>query len=78
MARANNRGAIAVVLAAGLTAAGTACADPIADSARARVQHHPHAVVFVEAELDEVLADDWTKQVKQGLTAPRPSYLPAV
>jgi hypothetical protein len=32
----------------------------------------------LEAGLDEVLADEWTKQVKQGLTAPRPSYLPAV
>ena len=32
----------------------------------------------LEAGLDEVLADDWTKQTKQGLTAPRPSYLPAV
>jgi NAD(P)-dependent dehydrogenase (short-subunit alcohol dehydrogenase family) len=32
----------------------------------------------LEAGLDEVLADEWTKQVKQGLTAPRPSYLPVV
>ena len=32
----------------------------------------------LEAGFDEVLADDWTKQVKQGLTAPRPSYLPAM
>jgi hypothetical protein len=32
----------------------------------------------LEAGLDEVLADDWTKQVKQGLTASRPSYLPTV
>jgi hypothetical protein len=32
----------------------------------------------LEARLDEVLADEWTKQTKQGLTAPRPSYLPAV
>lgn len=32
----------------------------------------------LEAGLDEVLADEWTKQTKQGLTAPQPSYLPAV
>jgi NAD(P)-dependent dehydrogenase (short-subunit alcohol dehydrogenase family) len=32
----------------------------------------------LEAGLDEVLADEWTKQVKQGLTAARPSYLPAM
>ena len=32
----------------------------------------------LEAGLDEVLADERTKLVKQGLTAPRPSYLPAV
>jgi NAD(P)-dependent dehydrogenase (short-subunit alcohol dehydrogenase family) len=31
----------------------------------------------LEAGLDEVLGDEWTKQVKQGLTAARPSYLPA-
>jgi NAD(P)-dependent dehydrogenase (short-subunit alcohol dehydrogenase family) len=30
----------------------------------------------LESGLDEVLADDLTVQVKQGLTAPRPSYLP--
>lgn len=30
----------------------------------------------LEANLDEVLADDLTVQVKQGLTAARPSYLP--
>jgi NAD(P)-dependent dehydrogenase (short-subunit alcohol dehydrogenase family) len=30
----------------------------------------------LEAGLAEVLADDWTKQVKQGLTAATPSYLP--
>ena len=30
----------------------------------------------LEAGLDEVLADERTKQVKQGLTAARPSYLP--
>ncbi|GKT20749.1 SDR family oxidoreductase [Acidovorax sp. SUPP3334] len=31
----------------------------------------------LEAGEDEVLADALTQQVKQGLTAPRPSYLPA-
>ena len=30
----------------------------------------------LEAGLDEVLADERTRLVKQGLTAPRPSYLP--
>jgi hypothetical protein len=30
----------------------------------------------LEAGLDEVLADERTQFVKQGLTAPRPSYLP--
>src|SRR5689334_21286714 len=30
----------------------------------------------LEAGLDEVLADERTRMVKQGLTAPRPSYLP--
>jgi NAD(P)-dependent dehydrogenase (short-subunit alcohol dehydrogenase family) len=30
----------------------------------------------LEAGADEVLADEATQQVKQGLTAPRPSYLP--
>ena len=30
----------------------------------------------LEAGLDEVLADELTRLVKQGLTAPRPSYLP--
>lgn len=32
----------------------------------------------LEAGLDEVLADDLTRYVKQGLTAARPSYLPQV
>ncbi|HEX6705848.1 MAG TPA: SDR family oxidoreductase [Albitalea sp.] len=31
----------------------------------------------LESGLDEVLADERTQQVKQGLAAPRPSYLPA-
>jgi hypothetical protein len=30
----------------------------------------------LEAGEDEVLADELTQQVKRGLTAPRPSYLP--
>ena len=30
----------------------------------------------LESGLDEVLADDITLQVKRGLTAPRPAYLP--
>ena len=30
----------------------------------------------LEAGLDEVLADERTTHVKQGLTAPTPSYLP--
>ena len=30
----------------------------------------------LEAGLDEVLADDRTRLIKQGMTAPRPSYLP--
>ena len=30
----------------------------------------------IESGLDEVLADEVTRQVRQGLTAPRPSYLP--
>lgn len=30
----------------------------------------------LEAGADEVLGDEMTKQVKQGMTAPRPSYLP--
>jgi NAD(P)-dependent dehydrogenase (short-subunit alcohol dehydrogenase family) len=30
----------------------------------------------LEAGLDEVLADELTQQVKRGMTAPRPSYLP--
>lgn len=32
----------------------------------------------LEAGADEVLADEITQQVKQGLTAPRPAYLPQV
>ena len=32
----------------------------------------------LESNLDEVLADELTQQVKQGMTAPRPSYLPQV
>jgi len=32
----------------------------------------------LEAGLDEVLADERTRQVRQGLTATRPSYLPAL
>ncbi|CAN7396291.1 SDR family oxidoreductase [Acidovorax sp. LjRoot129] len=32
----------------------------------------------LEAGADEVLADEITQQVKQGLTAPRPAYLPPV
>ena len=31
----------------------------------------------LESGLDEVLADELTQQVKRGMTAPRPSYLPA-
>ena len=31
-------------------------ADRVADAARARMEHHPHAVRLVEAELDEVVA----------------------
>jgi NAD(P)-dependent dehydrogenase (short-subunit alcohol dehydrogenase family) len=34
------------------------------------------ALDALEAGLDEVLADERTRLVKQGLTAPRPSYLP--
>lgn len=34
------------------------------------------ALDALEAELEEVLADELTKLTKQGLTAPRPSYLP--
>ena len=34
------------------------------------------ALDALEAGLDEVLADALTEQVRQGLTAPRPSYLP--
>lgn len=30
----------------------------------------------LESDLDEVLADQLTEQVRRGLTAPRPSYLP--
>ena len=30
--------------------------DLVARSARARVQHHPHMVAFIEADLDEVVA----------------------
>jgi len=30
----------------------------------------------LEAGDDEVLADELTQQVKRGMTAPRPSYLP--
>ena len=30
----------------------------------------------LEAGADEVLGDEMTKQVKQGMTAARPSYLP--
>jgi len=32
----------------------------------------------LEAGADEVLADELTQQVKRGMTAPRPSYLPQV
>ncbi|HWW70077.1 MAG TPA: SDR family oxidoreductase, partial [Duganella sp.] len=32
----------------------------------------------LESNLDEVLADELTQQVKHGMTAPRPSYLPQV
>lgn len=35
-----------------------------------------HALDGLEAGLDEVLADEITQQVKQGMTAARPSYLP--
>ncbi|QJR12104.1 3-oxoacyl-[acyl-carrier-protein] reductase FabG [Usitatibacter rugosus] len=35
-----------------------------------------YALDGLEAGLDEVLADERTRLVKQGLTAPRPSYLP--
>ena len=35
-----------------------------------------HALDGLEAGLDEVLADERTRMVKQGLTAARPSYLP--
>ena len=34
------------------------------------------ALYGLEAGLDEVLADEVTQQVKQGMTAVRPSYLP--
>lgn len=37
-----------------------------------------HALDGLEAELDEVLADALTQQVRQGLTAPRPVYMPQV
>ena len=42
---------------------------------------NPEAIVKraldgLESGLDEVLADDLTVQVKRGMTAPRPSYLP--
>ena len=36
----------------------------------------PRALDALEAGADEVLADTLTEQVRQGLTAPRPSYLP--
>jgi hypothetical protein len=42
-------------------------------SAQAIVQR---ALDGLESGLDEVLADDLTQQVKLGITAPRPSYLP--
>ena len=32
----------------------------------------------IEAGLDEVLADERTRLIRQGLTAPRPSYLPPI
>jgi len=35
------------------------------------------ALDALESGLDEVLADELTQQVKRGMTAPRPSYLPA-
>jgi NAD(P)-dependent dehydrogenase (short-subunit alcohol dehydrogenase family) len=35
-----------------------------------------HALDGLEAGADEVLADEITRQVKAGMTAPRPSYLP--
>ena len=31
-------------------------ADRVADAARAGMEHHPHRIRFVEAELDEVVA----------------------
>ena len=37
-----------------------------------------HALDGLEAELDEVLADALTQQVRQGLAAPRPVYMPQV
>lgn len=37
-----------------------------------------HALDGLEAALDEVLADALTQQVRQGLTAPRPVYMPQV
>ena len=36
-----------------------------------------HALDGLEAGLEEVLADALTEQVRQGLAAPRPVYLPA-
>lgn len=37
-----------------------------------------HALDGIESGLDEVLADEITRQVKAGMTAARPSYLPQV
>ena len=31
-------------------------ADDVAGAARARMQHHPHVVVFIETYLDEMIA----------------------
>jgi len=35
-----------------------------------------HALDGLESGLDEVLADEITRQIKSGMTATRPSYLP--
>jgi short-subunit dehydrogenase len=37
-----------------------------------------HALDGLESGLDEVLADEITRQIKSGMTAARPSYLPQV
>jgi hypothetical protein len=40
-------------------------AELVADAARARVQHHPHRPVLIEAELDEVVSGAQRAQVPE-------------